>query len=91
MEIRDLMLDGNAIGGLLREVFVEEMTTARSTCDGCGAVREVGALYVFAAAPGMVVRCPGCDRVLGRMVRSETRLWLDLRGVRCLELTMPKT
>jgi hypothetical protein len=91
VEIKDLMLDGNAIGGLLQEVFVEEMTTARSTCDGCGAVREVGALHVFAAAPGMVVRCPGCDMVLGRMVRSETRLWLDLRGVSCLELTMPSS
>jgi hypothetical protein len=89
VETRDLMLDGNAIGGLLREVFVEEMTTARTTCGGCGAVREVGALHVFTAAPGMVVRCPGCEAVLGRMVRSETRLWLDLRGVSCLELTMP--
>jgi Family of unknown function (DUF6510) len=89
VEIRELMLDGNAIGGLLREVFVEEMTAARSTCAGCGAVLEVGALHVYADAPGMVVRCPGCDTVQLRIVRSETRLWLDLRGVSCLELTMP--
>jgi hypothetical protein len=90
VETADLMLDGNAIGGLLREVFVEETTTARSTCAGCGAVREVGALHVFAAAPGMVVRCPGCGAVMGRMVRSETRLWLDLHGVSCLELHVPE-
>jgi Family of unknown function (DUF6510) len=89
VEMRDLMLDGNAIGGLLQEVFVEEMTTARSTCAGCGAVREVGALHVYADAPGMVVRCPACDTVLLRVVRSETLLWLDPRGVSCLELTMP--
>ena len=58
MKMADLMLDGNAIGGLLQEVFVEEMTTARTTCGSCGAVREVGALHVFTTAPGMVVRCP---------------------------------
>ena len=70
METADLMLDGNAIGGLLREVFVEETTTAKSTCASCGAVREVGALHVFAAAPGMVVRCPGCGAVMGRIVAA---------------------
>jgi hypothetical protein len=91
VEMRELMLDGNAIGGLLQEVFVEEMTAARSTCAGCGAVREIGALYVYADAPGMVVRCPSCGAVMGRMVRSETRLWLDLRGVSCLEVAMPQT
>lgn len=90
MEIRELMLDGNAIGGLLREVFAEEMTAARSTCAGCGAVREVGALHVYADAPGMVVRCPGCDVVQLRLVRSETRVWLDPRGVSCIEVAMPQ-
>ena len=90
METADLMLDGNAIAGLLREVFVEETTTARSTCASCGAVREVGALHVFAAAPGMVVRCPGCDIVQLRLVRSETRVWLDPRGVSCIEVAMPQ-
>ncbi len=89
METADLMLDGNAIGGLLREVFVEEMTVARSTCAGCGAVREVGALHVYVNAPGTVVRCPGCDAVLLRVTRSESRLWLDLRGVSCFELGAP--
>jgi len=31
-------LDGNAEGGLLRELFSPEMTAAEITCDGCGAV-----------------------------------------------------
>jgi hypothetical protein len=91
VETADLMLDGNAIGGLLREIFVEEMTVAVTTCAACGAVREVGALAVYAQAPGTVVRCPDCDAVLLRVVRSEERLWLDLRGVRCFELSMPES
>jgi len=89
MDTTDLKLDGNAIGGLLGEVFVGELTVARSTCGSCGAVREIGALAVYAQAPGVVVRCPGCDAVLLRIARSEERIWLDLRGVRCLELRAP--
>jgi hypothetical protein len=86
VEMADLKLDGNAIGGLLREVFVEELTIARSTCGSCGAVREVGALSVYAQAPGAVVRCPGCEAVLLRVVRGEGRIWLELQGISCLEL-----
>ena len=88
MDMADLKLDGNAIGGLLGEVFVEELTVARSTCGSCGAVREVGALSVYAQAPGAVVRCPGCETVLLRVVRGERRLWLELQGVSCLELRL---
>jgi uncharacterized protein DUF6510 len=32
----ELMLDGNAVAGLLQEVFAVEITTAIGTCDGCG-------------------------------------------------------
>jgi ribosomal protein S27E len=89
MESADLELDGNAVGGLLGEVFVAELTVARSTCGSCGAVREVGALAVYAHAPGAVVRCPSCDAVLLRIVRGENRIWLELQGVSCLELQAP--
>jgi hypothetical protein len=86
MEVADLRLDGNAVAGLLSEIFVYEMTSVRSTCDSCGAVGEMGSLHAYVQAPGTVVRCPRCEAVLMRVVRSEDRLWLDARGVRCLEL-----
>ena len=86
METADLMLDGNALGGALAEVFVGEITVARSTCASCGAVREIGALAVYVQAPGAVVRCPGCDAVLLRIVRGEGRIWIELQGISCLEL-----
>jgi hypothetical protein len=85
MRTADLKLDGNAIAGLLSEIFAVEMTTAHGTCAACGAVNEVGRVDVYVHAPGTVVRCPSCEQVLMRIVRGGGRYWLDLTGVRCLE------
>jgi Family of unknown function (DUF6510) len=80
-----LRLDGNAAAGLLREVFATEVTMARGTCDGCGAVEPVGAVHVYRSA-GTVLRCPHCDGVLMLIVEAESRVWIDLRGLRSLEV-----
>lgn len=80
-----LRLDGNAAAGVLREVFAVEITTAIGTCDGCGATDAVGAVHLYESA-GMVLRCPHCDAVLMRIVDGGTRLWIDLRGLRSLEV-----
>ena len=82
-----LKLDGNAAAGVLQEIFAVEVTSATGTCDSCGAVEAVGALAVYAYAPGTVLRCPHCDAVLMRIVTDGTRYWVDLKGVRSLELT----
>ena len=87
MQTSDMKLDGNAIGGLLREIFTMEMTTAVGTCASCGAVNEMGRLQVYVHAPGTVVRCPACEAVLMRIVRGRGRYWVDLSGTRSLELT----
>jgi Zn finger protein HypA/HybF involved in hydrogenase expression len=89
MQIEEMRLDGNAIGGLLREIFTMEMTTAVGTCAACGAVNEVGRLHVYVHAPGTVVRCPACEAVLMRVVRGRGRYWIDLSGTRTLELAEP--
>jgi hypothetical protein len=89
MEAAEAKVDGNAIGGLLSEIFTMEMTTAQSTCASCGAVNPVGRVDVYLRAPGVVVRCPGCEQVLMRIVRAPGRYWIDLRGTRCLELAAP--
>jgi phage FluMu protein Com len=85
MQQTDLKLDGNAIGGLLREIFTMEMTSANSTCAGCGKVHAIGRVDVYLNAPGAVVRCPACQQVLMRIVHNRGRYWLDLTGTRCLE------
>jgi hypothetical protein len=80
-----LRLDGNAVAGTLRDVFTSEVTTALGTCGGCGAVDAVGAVHVYVSA-GIVLRCPHCENVLLRLVQHESRIWLDLTGLRSLEL-----
>jgi Zn finger protein HypA/HybF involved in hydrogenase expression len=85
MRQSDLKVDGNAIAGLLREIFAMEMTNAESTCAGCGKVHAVGRVDVYLNAPGVVVRCPACDQVLMRIVHGSGRYWIDLTGTRCLE------
>ena len=85
MQQSDLKLDGNAIGGLLREIFTMEMTAAETTCAGCGKVHAVGRVEVYLNAPGAVVRCPACSQVLMRIVHGKGRYWIDLSGTRCLE------
>jgi Family of unknown function (DUF6510) len=85
MRVEDMRLDGNAIGGLLREIFAAEMTAAVGTCAHCGAVNELARVQVYVHAPGTVVRCPGCEQVLMRVVRGKGRYWLEMTGVRSLE------
>jgi hypothetical protein len=60
----DTHLDGNAMGGLLIEVFGQEMTDALGCCAHCGDKNQVGALIVYRGGPGDVVRCPSCATVL---------------------------
>ena len=79
------MLDGNAVAGLLQEIFAVEMTTAIGTCNGCGASDPIGAVRAFLGA-GAVLRCPHCDNALVKIVRSDERVWMSLPGVRSLEL-----
>jgi hypothetical protein len=82
----EMKLDGNAIGGLLREIFVMDVTTANATCGGCGASNALARVDVYVHAPGTVARCPACEAVLMRIVRGAGRYWLDLTGVRSLEI-----
>jgi Zn finger protein HypA/HybF involved in hydrogenase expression len=81
----DLMLDGNAAAGVLQEIFSVEMTTAVGTCDNCGSAGEVGAIHLYRSA-GMTLRCPSCHAVLMKIVTSGTRSWIDLRGLRSMQL-----
>jgi hypothetical protein len=79
-------LDGNAIGGLLLELFGVELTAAPCTCGGCGAREEVARLDVYVDCPGVVVRCRHCNNVMITIVRGPERTRVDLSGTRGLEL-----
>jgi hypothetical protein len=78
-------LDGNAIAGLLFDVFGAEMTTATGVCRSCGAGGPVAELAVYLRAPGTVVRCRGCGGVLMVLVTVRGITCVDLRGLATLE------
>ena len=73
-------LDGNAAGGLLREVFAFDATAARTICAGCGRARPMAELMLYAIELGAILRCPSCDQAVVRIGRTSRGLWLDLRG-----------
>jgi hypothetical protein len=79
-------LDGNAAGGMLQAIFPFEMTSVETTCEGCGAQNVMGALAVYAHGMGIIVRCPSCESVLIRVTEIKGRYWLDMRGLRVLQI-----
>jgi ribosomal protein L40E len=74
-------LDGNAIGGLLADVFGSDMTAAESVCGSCGASGPVAVLAVYRRAPGTVVRCRRCHSVLMAFVQVRGMICFDLSGL----------
>jgi hypothetical protein len=91
MKVDEMKLDGNAIGGLLIELFGTDLTGSMSVCASCGAKGRVATLDVYVRAPGIVGRCRHCEAVMLKIVRSESRTWLDLSGTRTLEITSQPT
>jgi hypothetical protein len=71
-------LDGNAIGGLLRDVFGTELTGAECECATCAATRPVAELVVYTRAPGTVARCRSCGSLM--------MVFVQIRGVTCVDL-----
>jgi hypothetical protein len=82
--LEDAVLDGNAIGGLLIEVFGTEMTTAVGTCGRCGKMAQVAELAAYRPRLGTVVRCRNCNNVLMVFVQVRGVTCVDLRGLASL-------
>ena len=82
----ELMLDGNAAAGVLQEIFALEMTASPTECANCGREGELGSLMAFTQSPGIVLRCPACEQVMIRIVRTPDAIYLDARGAVYLRL-----
>ena len=80
----DTALDGNAIGGLLIEVFGTEMTTAIATCASCGTASQVAELAVYMPGLGTVVRCRSCEAMQMTFVQVRGVVCVDLEGLASL-------
>lgn len=86
MQTEEMRLDGNAAGGMLREVFASEMTAALVTCAGCGTVEPVGALLEYGQSMGVILRCPVCDTPVLRVTRTPRWLRVDASGMSLLTI-----
>ena len=82
----ELMLDGNAVAGMLQDIFGLEMTASPTECAHCGNVGDVGTLLAFTQGPGAVLRCPACENVMLRIVETPDAIYLDVRGAVYLRL-----
>ena len=79
-------LDGNAAAGMLQAIFPFDMTLAQVICAGCGTTTMIGATAAYMHGMGAIIRCPRCDNALIRIVHARGRYWLDMRGVRVLQM-----
>jgi Zn finger protein HypA/HybF involved in hydrogenase expression len=80
---RALWLDGNALAGLLADVFETEMTMAERRCQTCGARSALGAHRAYRGA-GVVLRCPVCGDIAMRIGILPDRHIVSITG----ELTL---
>jgi len=85
MSEQALWLDGNAIAGLLVEIFGTEMTGVVRGCQSCGARNAVGAHRAYRGA-GVVLRCPVCSDLALRIAVLPDRHVVQLVGSWTLEL-----
>jgi hypothetical protein len=79
-------VDGNAIGGILYQVFGREMTMAKAECGHCGARGPLAECEVYLGGPGVVVRCRVCHNIVMVLVEVREMTCVDLSGLRELQL-----
>lgn len=72
-------LDGNALGGLLLELFGSDGTAMPHRCQSCGEMWPVGAHRLYRGA-GLVLRCPSCDAIALCVAPLPARHILHLDG-----------
>jgi hypothetical protein len=81
-------IDGSGAAGAFGDVFAVDISSAAMTCGGCGRVGMFADHHVYNHCPGTIVRCPSCDQVTARIVRTPTDVWLDFRGSTSLRLPL---
>ena len=84
-----LVLDGNAIGGLLADVFSgAEVTAAPRDCRSCGQRHPIGEHRLYRGA-GFVLRCPGCGDVALTIVDGDGFREVRLAGAWSVRIPGP--
>ena len=82
------VLDGNVAAGPLAELFAFDPSLATAVCAGCGRAAPLATYTVYADAPALVLRCPGCSAVVLRFASERGVMRADLSGTRLLVVTL---
>ncbi|TCC54375.1 hypothetical protein E0H73_38635 [Kribbella pittospori] len=80
-------LDGNAMAGVMHDLFGRDMTTMGYRCTGCGKTGVVAEMAVYASGPGTVARCRDCDTILLMLSERRGMYCIDAPGL--TELILP--
>jgi len=91
MQTEEMRLDGNAAAGALREVFACDVSDAVAQCRGCGRRAPLAELLEYGHAMGIVLRCPGCEAVVLRLVTARRWLYVDGSGMALLQIAQQAT
>ncbi|MCU1647074.1 MAG: hypothetical protein JWN03_7349 [Nocardia sp.] len=83
-------LDGNALAGILSEIFAADLTGCGCRCGACGVVEPLARALVYFCCPGTVARCPHCTAVVLRITTTPSGRWLDLGDHASICLPMPE-
>jgi hypothetical protein len=71
--------DGNAIAGLLEEIFAREVTGTERVCQSCRARSRIGDHRLYRGA-GFVLRCPSCGDVAACIATLPNSYAVTVRG-----------
>jgi Family of unknown function (DUF6510) len=75
-----LHTDGNAIAGLMEEIFGSDMTTTTRRCQSCRKQNPIGAHRHYSGA-GHVLRCPSCGDLAASFVSLVDGYAVGLHGM----------
>jgi hypothetical protein len=81
----ELVLDANAIAGLLEQLLGSEITASPRRCGSCGQTHEVGRHSLHQSA-GIVLRCPSCGDVAAQIAELPDRVIVRFHGTWSLAL-----
>jgi predicted RNA-binding Zn-ribbon protein involved in translation (DUF1610 family) len=81
----ELVLDANAVAGLLEQLLGSEITAAPRRCGACGDTHEIGRHHLYQSA-GIVLRCPSCGELAAQISELPDRVVARMWGTWSLAL-----
>ncbi|KAA9134901.1 DUF6510 family protein [Microbacterium caowuchunii] len=83
-------VDGNALAGLLSEVFVSDASMLVLSCRQCGTAGPLGGTDVEDDGVGAIVRCRHCSRTLLTVLRTGSGVTLSVAALAQLDVPRPE-